>query len=102
MRPALEDGDRLLCGPPGRLRVGDLVVVEEPGAGGLLAVKRVAGLDPDGLVVLGDNPAESRDSRAYGPVPRAAVRARPWWRYHPPERAGRLARPPARPPAPSA
>ena len=91
MQPTLAEGDRLLCGPAVRLRTGDIVVVEEPGGGGLLAVKRVAALDDGAVVVLGDNRAASRDSRAYGPLPRAAVRGRPWWRYFPPGRAGRLA-----------
>lgn len=90
MEPTLEDGDRLLCGPVLRLRPGDLVVIEEPGGHGLLAVKRVAACGRDGVVVLGDNPAASRDSRAYGAVPRSAVRGRAWWRYHPAARAGRL------------
>lgn len=90
MRPTLEDGDRLLCGPARRLRTGDIVVVEEPGSDGLLAVKRVATLEAGAVVVLGDNRAASRDSRAYGPLPRSAVRGRAWWRYFPAARAGRL------------
>lgn len=90
MLPALEPGDRLLCGPVGRLSVGDVIVIAEPGGGGLRAVKRVAALDSAGVVVRGDNAAASRDSRAYGAVPRSAVLGRAWWRYHPAERAGRL------------
>lgn len=93
MLPGLVEGDRLLVGPAGRLRVGDVVVVEEPGPDGVLAVKRVAGLGPGTVVVLGDNAGASRDSRAYGPVARRAVVGRAWWRYHPEARAGRLPRP---------
>ncbi len=92
MRPALEEGDRLLCWPAWGMRVGDVVVVAEPGTEGLLAVKRVANLWGGTVEVLGDNGAASLDSRAYGPLPRSAVRGRAWWRYHPPERAGRLGR----------
>lgn len=91
MQPSLEEGDRLLCGPPFRLRPGDVVVVEEPGPVGRLAVKRIAAVTGGKVVVLGDNAAASRDSRRYGPLPRAAVRGRAWWRYYPPARAGRLA-----------
>lgn len=98
MSPSFDDGDRLVCGPTWRLRAGDVVVVREPGAGGLLAVKRVAAIGSGGVVVLGDNPAASRDSRAYGPVPRSEVVARVWWRYHPEDRAGR----PPPPPVPAA
>lgn len=93
MRPAFEDGDRLLVGPPWRLREGDVVVLAEPGGEGLRAVKRVAAVGPGSVVVLGDNPGASRDSRAYGPVPRRAVLGRVWWCYHPPARAGRRRRP---------
>lgn len=92
MRPTLEEGDRLLVAGTRRLRVGDLVVLREPGGDGLLVVKRLAALEGAEVVVRGDNPGQSRDSRAYGPVPRAAVVGRAWWRYHPPERAGRLTR----------
>lgn len=41
-------------------------------------------------VVLGDNRAGSRDSRAFGPVRRRDLRGRAWYRYNPPERRGRL------------
>lgn len=92
MWPAFEDGDRLLVAPARRLREGDVVVLVEPGGGGLRAVKRVAATSPGSVVVLGDNPAASRDSRAYGPVPRQAVLGRVWWCYHPPARSGRRRR----------
>ncbi len=114
MRPTLLPGDRLLTVPVVRLRRGDLVVLADPTSPARLVVKRV-GAPPGcdvrvgaavlaagrGVVVLGDNPAASTDSRSYGPAPRAAVRGRVWYRYGPPERAGRLPRPPAPARAPS-
>jgi len=92
MLPALVEGDRLLVGPKGRLRAGDVVVLAEPGAGGLLAVKRVVKTTGRLVEVRGDNPAASLDSRRYGPVPTSAVIGRVWWCYHPPGRSGRVGR----------
>ncbi len=86
MQPTLRDGDRVLVRrvPPGRLRVGDVVVARPGRSGGSWLVKRVAALPgdpvpeavsarvdraavPDGaLVLLGDNPAVSWDSRTLG------------------------------------
>ncbi|MEN3535229.1 S26 family signal peptidase [Microbispora sp. ZYX-F-249] len=98
MEPAFHASDRLLVrrSGPSRLKVGDVVVFTRPGryAGEELLpveerwmVKRVAALpgDPvpesvlpavaqprvaaDRLVVLGDNPAASYDSRQFGFLP---------------------------------
>jgi len=55
---------------------GDVVAASSP-RDGQPVVKRVAGTDPSGgLVLLGDNPPESVDSRDYGPVSPLAVRGR--------------------------
>jgi nickel-type superoxide dismutase maturation protease len=93
MSPALADGDRLLLWRShSRLRPGDLVALRDPHDSGRLLVKRVASLGSTGLVVHGDNPDWSRDSRSFGTVPRASIIGRPVYRYHPPARAGRLRR----------
>lgn len=53
-------------------RVGDVVLLEHQG---IEKMKRVGGLD-DGnrLLVLGDNPSASTDSRAFGPIERSSIK----------------------------
>lgn len=90
MRPALEPGDRLLVVRRRRYRVGDLVAVRDPREQARVLVKRVAEVDGDRLVVLGDAPEESTDSRTFGDVTVDGVVGRAVYRYAPPGRAGRL------------
>lgn len=47
-------------------------------------------LGPNQYVMLGDNRAESRDSRHFGAVEAGQLVGRAWYRYWPPERRGRL------------
>jgi nickel-type superoxide dismutase maturation protease len=95
MRPALEPGDRLLVVRRRRYRPGDVVALRDPRHPDRVVVKRVAALDGDRLVVLGDAPDASTDSRTFGPVAAGAVLGRAVYRYAPASRAGRL-RPPGR------
>jgi nickel-type superoxide dismutase maturation protease len=82
MEPALADGDWVLARTSGRVRVGHVVVLAHPQRPGMLIVKRVARVGPDGYWVLGDAPAASTDSRQFGAVPdvlgRVVWRVRPW------------------------
>jgi phage repressor protein C with HTH and peptisase S24 domain len=91
MEPTLVGGDRLVvvkgCGGP---RTGDIVAVTDPRGGGRLLVKRVVSVEGDEVVVEGDNPRSSTDSRAFGPLRRRAVVGRAVYRYFPADRAGRL------------
>ncbi len=84
MEPVLADGDWVLAVTGGRVREGDVVVVEHPGRPGFLVVKRVAGVRDGGYWVLGDSPEASTDSRHFGAVPevagRVVGRVRPWGR----------------------
>jgi Signal peptidase, peptidase S26 len=86
MEPALDAGDWALCIVPSRFRTGDVVVVEHPGRAGYEMVKRlVAGpgervaervLGPDEWWVQGDHLRASTDSRSFGPVATASLKAR--------------------------
>ena len=72
MQPTLEPGDRVLVR---RLRrkpapsLGSVVVTWHPQRSELRLIKRLSRLDSTGLWLLGDNPAESTDSRQLGAVP---------------------------------
>jgi nickel-type superoxide dismutase maturation protease len=96
MRPALEPGDRLLVDPaPLRHRlppVGAIVVLVDPEVPARRLVKRVAAVDAgrEEVTVLGDAPAVSRDSRAFGPVRPERLVGVAWFRYLPRTRRGAL------------
>lgn len=89
MAPTLTAGDRLVV-LPGVVTAGALVVARDPREPTRLLVKRATKVDRDGLVLRGDNPAASTDSRHFGPVPRRLLVGRPVYRYSPPESAGWL------------
>jgi len=99
MLRAFAPGDRLVVeGVSYRFRsprVGEVVVVRQPGSEGRLDLKRIAGVPgtevtvrgaPDFLgknewYVLGDNLDESTDSRELGPVKTSDIAGRVWFRY---------------------
>jgi nickel-type superoxide dismutase maturation protease len=85
MAPTLLPGDFLVATRGGSLRPGSMVVVEHPARPGYELVKRIAAGTPngEGLWLLGDNPAESTDSRTLGPMPRTAIRGVIRLRYWP-------------------
>jgi nickel-type superoxide dismutase maturation protease len=97
MAPALLPGDRLLVEShsyQGRGPLpGEVVLAPDPREPERELIKRVASVDPaTGSVELrGDAPTASTDSRAFGAVPRSAIRWRAVYRYWPPGRVGRLA-----------
>ena len=76
MRPALKPGDFVFAktslGPAWMPEVGDIVVCKHPHHDRLL-IKRVTDLVGGRVVVRGDNPLESTDSRSFGPLPREAI-----------------------------
>jgi signal peptidase I len=91
MEPAYRNGDRLLVNRLAYIRhapsTGDVVVLRDPRDRSRLLLKRVApppdgtALQPNTLYVLGDNAAESRDSREFGAVPRSLIVGRAWRKY---------------------
>ena len=94
MEPSLAAGDRLLVRRSQRPRRGDVVALRDPRDTARVLVKRVAELNDDGVVVVGDNPGASTDSRTFGPVSRAALIGVALYRYGPPDRSTRLRRRP--------
>jgi type IV secretory pathway protease TraF len=69
--------------PGAPLRVGQVVLARRPDRPLVELVKRIAALEGDRVVLLGDNAAQSTDSRVFGPVDRQAVIAVVRWRYWP-------------------
>ena len=87
MAPRLPSGARVVARAIDgrmRLRVGDVVVARRPDRPELEIIKRISAIDAGGAIILvGDNPAASTDSRQFGPVTRAHILARVRWRYWP-------------------
>ncbi len=86
MEPLLPDGSQVIASlyqPGAALRVGDVVLARRPDRPEVEMVKRIEAVDGDRLVLAGDNPAASTDSRTFGPVDRSAVIAVIRWRYWP-------------------
>jgi nickel-type superoxide dismutase maturation protease len=88
MEPTLAPGDRLLVVRAPRLHAQDVVAVRDPTDSKRVLVKRIGAVLEDGIVLRGDNPGASTDSRSFGPVPRTAVLGRVVRIYAPSWRAG--------------
>jgi len=91
MEPTFRDGDWLLVRQLRRApRAGEVIIAADPREPARLLVKRVRAVAPDGVRVQGDHadPAESTDSRQFGPIPGSAVIGRPLLRYAPLHRFG--------------
>jgi len=81
MSPVIRPGEEVLVDtgayrgrPP---QPGDIVVVRHPYQSGLWIIKRVVEVLDDGRFRLaGDNPGESSDSRAFGPMSPALLLGR--------------------------
>jgi len=78
MVPLLQPGEEVLIAPRAYRhslpQSGDIVVARHPHTPDLLLIKQVARVDSEiGCILLGCNPAESTDSRQFGPVPPAAL-----------------------------
>jgi nickel-type superoxide dismutase maturation protease len=102
MAPELQPGDRLVIWRPvtwrpviwrsSAVHTGDVVAAADPRDPQRTILKRAGAVGTDGVLLLGDNPSQSTDSRHFGRVPLASVRGKAVYRYAPPGRAGRLRR----------
>ena len=95
MSPTLADGDWIIADRGShrdyRPQAGDVVIARDPRDTTHLLAKRIDHIDLHGQVwLLGDNVAESTDSRTFGPVRINAIVARVRWRYFPLSRAARI------------
>jgi hypothetical protein len=72
------------------VRVGQVIALQDPRDRGRTIVKRVATVSAEGVYVLGDNAGASTDSRHFGVVPLSLVVGPVLYRYHPPQRSGRV------------
>jgi nickel-type superoxide dismutase maturation protease len=94
MFPSLRHGDYILATRlphvAGAPRRGWVVVARRPDRPDLELIKRVAepGKVRGSLMILGDNPHSSTDSRHFGPVLRDNLIGVAWLRYWPPPRFG--------------
>jgi signal peptidase I len=93
MAPALQPGDRILVWKTTSVHRGDIVAAPDPRLPARSVLKRVSGVTDGGLLLLGDNPDHSTDSRQWGPVQIASIQGKAVYRYAPPGRAGRLSQP---------
>ncbi|TAN24126.1 MAG: nickel-type superoxide dismutase maturation protease, partial [Actinomycetota bacterium] len=93
MVPTLNPGDRLVVRRikhPSAALIGRIVVAKDPWGNGNLVIKRLAGLDGDSFILLGDNSDASTDSRSLGSFPSVSLMGRVVYRYFPLSEAGRL------------
>jgi phage repressor protein C with HTH and peptisase S24 domain len=77
MSPNLFEGQTIISWTWYRkLRPGDVVIIKHRG---MEKIKRVAQIQQKKIYVLGDNQAESTDSRSWGWLPLNAVRSKVLW-----------------------
>jgi len=76
MAPTLVDGQVVVGRYTRELTVGDVVIVSH---NGLEKIKRIEKHEGDLVYLLGDNPAESTDSRSFGWLPAKTIIAKVVW-----------------------
>ena len=70
MLPTLKDGDAVMIATSQSISPGDIVLAKHPYKQSVKVLKRVEKIDDAGrFSLIGDNPAESTDSRTFGTVP---------------------------------
>jgi nickel-type superoxide dismutase maturation protease len=81
MSPLLEEGDEVYVDPNAYRHAdpeaGDIVLFAHPYISNMQVIKQVQTRNDDGsLYLLGVNPTESTDSRAFGAVPRRLIKGK--------------------------
>lgn len=77
MSPTLNNGEIILLDPHASLEVGDLALADHPYRSSVRIIKRIASIEPGGLVsLIGDNAPESTDSRTFGLVSIKSIKGR--------------------------
>ena len=70
MYPTINNGDFLIYKPyrkeKDQIKKGQLIIIFHPIKEGMLIVKRIISLRPEGIEVRGDNLSHSSDSRKFG------------------------------------
>lgn len=79
MLPALRTGQIIIATPWVRLSPGKIIVAIVEGRE---VIKRVKAVTGGGVIVEGDNPSASTDSRHFGPVDPRSVRGVVVWPYN--------------------
>ena len=70
MSPTLNDGDIVLIDAHAGIAEGSIILADHPYKKSVKILKRLTGFSENGeMVLIGDNPEESTDSRAFGSVP---------------------------------
>lgn len=95
MYPFLKDGDRLVVkklSRPSTKLIGKVVVATDPRNNGVTMVKRLVEVDDETFTLIGDNFAESTDSRAIGRFPHVTILGVVFYRYYPLSSAGWIRR----------
>jgi nickel-type superoxide dismutase maturation protease len=83
MTPTLAAGDWVLARRTQDIQAGQIVVAARPDRPGLEVIKRVESVEGSRVMLAGDNPSASTDSREFGPVAVEAVVGVVWLRYWP-------------------
>lgn len=77
MNPTLKDGEIVLVNRNSEINVGDIVVAKHPVEQNSEVVKRVGRINERGYYFLvGDNLADSNDSRHFGAVTREYIKGK--------------------------